>query len=276
MSRTTGDRTPRPPGRRPIVVTVAGSDSSAGAGLQADLKALEACGARAMTVVTAVTAQNGLGVHAVEALGPQPVQAQLEALFSGYAVSALKSGMLGAASTVEVLAAFLRRRRGLPFVCDPVLVASDGSPLLEEGAADLLRRELLPHATVVTPNSGELSALTGMEASDLPSAREAGKALLECGPAAVLVTGGHLRDAPGTDLLVTPEGVRALKGEFLDTPHTHGTGCVYASAIAAGLAAGDTLVDAVTSAKRFVVAAIRRAGALGDGRGAVEAAACSE
>jgi len=252
---------------RPIVLSIAGSDSSAGAGVQADLKTIEANGAYAATVITAITAQNTRQVSRVGVVDADLVAAQLEAVFDDLRIAAVKSGMLGNASVARVVARTLAARRPPCYVCDPVMVSGTGARLLTDEAIRVVREELLPLATLVTPNVPEAAALSGLEVADLPAAERAGRRLVEAGAAAVLVKGGHLRDELATDVLVTAAGVELLRGEPVRSRHTHGTGCALSAAIAARLARGDDLLQAVREAKRFVTEAIRHGLAVGHGDG---------
>jgi hydroxymethylpyrimidine/phosphomethylpyrimidine kinase len=254
------------------VLSIAGSDGSGGAGIQADLKTIEAAGMHAATVVTAVTAQSTRGVLRVFVLPADVVRQQLDAVLSDLRIGAIKSGMLGDADVVRAVAAGLRAAARRPYVLDPVLAASDGTPLLAADALGVLASELFPLATLVTPNAPEASRLSGVEVRTLADAERAGRRLLSggSGPAAVLVTGGHLEDARGTDLLVTAQESIPFPGEWIDTPHTHGTGCVLSAAIAARLAAGMPLADAVGAARGFVSAAVRHGRRIGAGSGPVD------
>lgn len=251
------------------ILTIAGSDCSGGAGIQADLKAITALGAYGATVVTAITAQNTRGVDEIEGVDPALVRAQLDAIFNDLDVAAVKSGMLFSEKIVRTVAAGLRHHAPPVFVCDPVLKSATGYPLTAAECRDVLREELMPLATLVTPNVPEAEALTGFEIRNLDQAARAAKALIESGVKAVLVKGGHLEAAPATDLLVTADGAREFAGSWVDSPNTHGTGCTYSSAIATYLAAGLELSEAIARAKRFVEAAIRGGLVIGRGPGPV-------
>ena len=245
---------------RPVVLTIAGSDSSGGAGIQADLKSIEAHGGRAATVITAVTAQGPRGVRHIHALPTQSVAAQLDAVFDDLAVAGVKTGMLVGAPIVELVARVLRER-GVPIVVlDPVLRSTSGTELLDADGRQALIRDLLPLGTVVTPNADEAAQLTGITVERLADAERAGRALLSAGARAVLVKGGHLRPADrATDVLVEAAGVTLLRGEVVEGGEVRGTGCALASAIATLLARGRGLVEAVTLAKQHVAEALRRA-----------------
>jgi hydroxymethylpyrimidine/phosphomethylpyrimidine kinase len=249
------------------VLTIAGSDPGGGAGIQADLKSIHANGAYGLSVVTAVTAQNTVAVTQVFELPEEIVRAQLEAVCEDFEVSAVKTGMLASVAIVELVAEELRRWEARNLVVDPVMVASSGRTLLPPEALESLRRRLLPLARLVTPNIPEAERLAEMEIRTLEAAEVAARRILRMGPAAVLVKGGHLAEAPGTDVLCDGQSVRRLKGEFLDTRNTHGTGCTYAAAIAAHLARGRDLPDAVGAAKAYLTEAIRHAPPIGHGNG---------
>jgi hydroxymethylpyrimidine/phosphomethylpyrimidine kinase len=253
-------------GLRPVVLTIAGSDSSAGAGVQADLKSIEASGGWAATVITAVTAQGPSAVRHVHPLPARSVAAQLAAVFDELPVAAVKTGMMVGSRTVGLVARTLRERRSPIVVCDPVVTATSGTVLLDAGGIRALIRQLLPLATVVTPNALEAELLSGIEVRDLEAAERAGRAILALGPQAVLVKGGHLpRPERATDLLVDRAGAIALRAEALEGGEVHGTGCVLAAAIATHLARGRELREAVRLAKDFVTRSIRAAAALGAG-----------
>jgi hydroxymethylpyrimidine/phosphomethylpyrimidine kinase len=251
----------------PIVLTIAGSDSSAGAGIQADLKAISANGGYGASVITAVTAQNTRGVTAAAELDLDLIRAQADAVFGDLRVAAVKTGMLASAGVIETVAKILRDHRPPHYVLDPVMVSKTGFPLLQPQAVAALSEQLLPAATLVTPNVHEARALTGIEVRTLAHAEAAGRLLVAAGAKAVLVKGGHLEEAPATDVLVTREGVRMFAGEYLDARHTHGTGCTYSAAIATQLAHGRSLDDAIGRAKAYVTEAIRAGLPVGRGIG---------
>jgi len=255
---------------RPIVLSIAGSDPSGGAGIQADLKAIEACGGWGTTALTAITAQNTRGVRRVHALDPDLVREQIEAVLDDLDVAAVKSGMLGTARTVRVVAEALGGRPATPYVLDPVVRAGDGTALLDEPAIEVLRRELIPRATLLTPNVEDVRALTGLALRDTADAERAGRRLLETGCGAVLVKGGHLDLADATDVLVHAGGTETFVAPRVRTEHTHGTGCVLAAAVATGLARGRELSAAIAEAKRFVGECLRHGLALGAGRGPID------
>lgn len=250
-----------------VVLSIAGSDSSAGAGIQADLKSITANGAYAATVITAVTAQNTLGVQGAWPLPLDSVQAQIASVFDDLDVAGVKTGMLGGSDMIELVASELISRQPSIVVVDPVMISKTGFALLAEDAAITLRQRLLPLATVVTPNVHEAEALTGLSITTVDDAQQAGELLVEAGASAALVKGGHLKGAPATDVLVTRESTDLFPGEWVDQRHTHGTGCTYASAIAARLAEGDSLHQAIGNAKAYVTEAIRGGLDIGHGVG---------
>ncbi len=251
----------------PVVLTIAGSDSSAGAGIQADLKAISATGGYGATVITAITAQNTRGVTRALELEPALIRDQIAAVFDDLPVAAVKSGMLASSRVIETVAEALAGHPAPPYVLDPVMVSKSGFPLLEPAAVDALRRLLLPLATLVTPNVHEAAALTGRPVRTPADAEAAARRLVDAGAAAVLVKGGHLEISPATDVLVTSAGARHFPGEHLDARHTHGTGCTYSAAIATLLAHGRPLVDAIAVAKRYLTEAIRDGLPIGAGIG---------
>jgi hydroxymethylpyrimidine/phosphomethylpyrimidine kinase len=255
---------------RPVVLTIAGSDPSGGAGIQADIKTIEANGGYAAAVVAALTAQNTRGVQRTMALADDWIAAQLDSVFDDLPVQTVKTGMLGSAGAVGVVASALRAASVSRLVCDPVLRSTSDHALLDEEAVDRLVRELFPLATLITPNRAEAERLAGISVSCLDDAAEAGRRLLESGAGAVLITGGHFRDRPGCDLLVRPPGEELFQGEPIDAPHTHGTGCVFSAAIATGLARGRGLVESIDEARSFVRGAIRHGLPLGAGTGPVD------
>ena len=248
------------------VLIIAGSDSSGGAGIQADIKACAAFGAYTMTAVTAVTVQNTLGVSQVELMSPELVAAQIKACVDDIGVDVVKIGMLGSAAilravhaAVEPLDAFV--------VLDPVMVATSGDSLLDDEAVGLMRELLVPIADLVTPNVPEAALLTGLPVTDTDELSAAGEAILEMGAYAALMKGGHLDMTSVVDVLVSEDGAAIMSGPRLRTRHTHGTGCTLASAVAAAMALGANLDDAVSSARDYVFEAIRTAPKLGGGNG---------
>lgn len=249
------------------VLTVAGSDSGAGAGIQADLKAISANGAYGLSVLTSVTAQNTRAVTAALALPAEIIEEQFAAIFADFSPAATKSGMLADRERVEVVAAAMRRYQPEHYVLDPVMVSKSGYPLLQQDAIASLRSLLLPLAEVVTPNVDEAELLAEMSITTLADARVAAARILEQGPRAVIVKGGHLEERPGTDLLLSANGMRLYEGEFIESTSTHGTGCTFSAALATQLAHGHSLEDAVGIAKAYLTEAIRHAPGLGGGAG---------
>ncbi|HEY0718719.1 MAG TPA: bifunctional hydroxymethylpyrimidine kinase/phosphomethylpyrimidine kinase [Streptosporangiaceae bacterium] len=261
---------PRPPipPTPPCVLTIAGSDSCGGAGIQADLKTMQALGVHGMSVVTAVTAQNSVGVQNFWDLSPEAVREQLYSILTDIPVQAVKTGMLASSDIVGAVAEVLGAVT-TPLVVDPVAVSKHGHSLLLPGAGDSLREAILPLATVVTPNLDEAGHLTGIKVVDDDSMLAAARAIKALGPRYVLIKGGHLAGDP-VDLLYDGERTWRFTGERIVTPHTHGTGCTLASAIASHLALGDDVPAAVARAREFVTGAIRGGFPLGAGIGPVD------
>jgi hydroxymethylpyrimidine/phosphomethylpyrimidine kinase len=265
-----GPESPAP--RPPRLLTIAGSDSGGGAGIQADLKTFAAHGGFGMSALTAVTAQNTLGVRAIHALPPAFVEAQIDAVLEDLGVDAIKVGMLADAPLVEAVAgrlAGVRATGRAPIVVDPVMIAASGDPLLEPGAISALRDRLLPLATLITPNLPEGERLLGAAASGLGERERLARTLGEIAPA-VLLKGGHADEDPLTDLLWDGERIHRFRHPRLATRATHGTGCTLSAAIAARLGRGEPLVEAVAGAIDWLHQAIARAPALGRGAGPVD------
>ena len=252
------------------ILTVAGSDSSGGAGIQADLKTIAANGAYGLCVVTAVTAQNAEAVYASMPVPRDVIAAQFAAVFEAFDIAAVKSGMLVDRERVAAVAAAFRELGAPNYVLDPVIGASSGYPLLERDAVTAMLDDLAPMASLVTPNVFELERMTGRPVRTLEDAEAAAAELVAGGCRAVLVKGGHLPAAPATDLLVTPNMKQAFAAEFLPTAGASGTGCTYSSAIATFLGRGENLIDAVGKAKRYTTAAIRHGPAIGPGAGPMD------
>ncbi|TAK12718.1 MAG: bifunctional hydroxymethylpyrimidine kinase/phosphomethylpyrimidine kinase [Acidobacteria bacterium] len=248
------------------VLTIAGSDSGGGAGIQADLRTFQALGVFGTSAITAITAQNTLGVRAVHAVDASMVAAQIDAVAEDFTIAATKIGMLANAAIVRAVAAALDRHTLEPVVLDPVMIAKGGDALLAGDAVAALRSELLPRAAVLTPNIPEAEVLTGLTITSVAAMREAAAHLLRAGARAVVIKGGHL-EGPAIDLFVDARSSEELRAPRLETAHTHGTGCTFASAIAARLALGDDLLAAVRAAKAYVHRAIERAPGLGHGHG---------
>ena len=252
----------------PTALTIAGSDSGGGAGIQADLKTFSAFRVFGTSVLTALTAQNSVGVHGIFNVPPQFVGSQIDAVLSDIGADAVKIGMLSTAPIIRAVATRLAAHGRRPVVLDPVMIAKSGDPLLQPEARAALIAELLPLAEVVTPNLHEAAALTDMVVVTEEDMEEAARRILALGPRNVLVKGGHLKEA-ATDILWDGRAFRRFTAPRLDSPHTHGTGCTLSAAIAAGLARGRTLGDAVEEAKRYVTAAITAGFQAGRGVGAL-------
>jgi hydroxymethylpyrimidine/phosphomethylpyrimidine kinase len=249
----------------PVAMTIAGSDPSGGAGLQADLKTFHQHGVYGTSVVTLFTVQNTRTVLDVETLEPRFVLAQLDAVLDDIPPGAAKTGALGTAAVIEAVAERLARCR-FPLVVDPVMISKHGLALLDHDAAQVMRSQLLPHAYVVTPNSLEAAVLAEMSVEDQASMEKAAAAIGQMGPRHVLVKGGHLI-GDATDVLWSDGELHRFPGERIDTQNTHGSGCVFSAAITARLARGEGLVEAIRAAKHFVTQAIRQNPCLGGGRG---------
>ena len=217
--------------RRPRALTIAGSDSGGGAGIQADLKTFSAFGVYGASVITAVTAQNTVGVRAIHEIPPEIVAAQIDAVLEDIGADAIKTGMLSSAAIVEVVADRLRAHSVASLVVDPVMVAKSGDALLRQDAVRALRESILPLAMVVTPNAPEAAVLSGIEVTDAESAREAARRIHDLGPAMVIVKGGHRDGDNSDDLVYDGRSFEILSGRRVATPHTHGTGCTFSAAI---------------------------------------------
>jgi hydroxymethylpyrimidine/phosphomethylpyrimidine kinase len=251
------------------VLIIAGSDSGGGAGIQADIKTVTMLGGYAATAITALTIQNTLGVSGVHAAPLEVVEAQARAVLDDIGADVIKTGMLGDAPTVELVARLIEEA-ALPAVVDPVMVAKGGAALLAEDAVRAVRERLLPRAALLTPNAPEAEALTGIAVASPDDQRRAGEALLQAGAQAVLMKGGHLPGERVVDILMTASGETVFEAERIQTRHTHGTGCTLASACATGLAQGLSLTDAVARAWAYVQEALARAPGLGKGHGPLD------
>jgi hydroxymethylpyrimidine/phosphomethylpyrimidine kinase len=250
-----------------VALTIAGSDPSGGAGVQADLKVFHQFGVYGEAVITLITVQNSVRLSRVHHLDSDLVAEQIVAVTEDIPPRAAKTGALGNRPIIEAVAK-LAARFTFPLVVDPVMVSKQGAALLDPGAVQCFRDHLLPWATLVTPNLPEAAELAGIQVRDLVTMREAAKRIAGLGAKAVLVKGGHLAGR-AIDLLFSDGEFLEFPGERVDTPHTHGTGCAYSAAITAGLAKGETLTEAVAAAKRYIDAAIRDNPGLGHGRGPV-------
>jgi hydroxymethylpyrimidine/phosphomethylpyrimidine kinase len=260
--------TSAPDGRPKRLLIIAGSDSGGGAGIQADIKAACAFGVYAMTAITAVTAQDTTGVHAIHPVPASVVREQIARCLSDIGADAIKIGMLGSAEIAEAVADVLERdARDIPLVLDPVLSSSSGTALLDGRGIEILRRRLIPLATLITPNIPEAELLTGLPATDTKEMLAAAHCLCELGARAALVKGGHSTTDMIEDALVWDKGVDTLKFPRIETRHTHGTGCTLSAAVACGLAQGLSLLLAVGRAREYVQHAIATAPGLGKGNG---------
>ena len=251
----------------PVALTIAGSDSGGGAGIQADLKTFHAFGVFGTSAITAITAQNTLGVRAVHAVPGAVVRQQINAVTSDFTVRSVKSGMLATRELVELVADAIQEDKIPNYVLDPVMVATSGDRLLEDDAVSAIVARLIPLSAIVTPNLDEARILTGSEVGDIAGMREAAQRMVAMGARAALIKGGHLEGARVTDVLFDGRTFRLFEREKLETSSTHGTGCTLSAAIAAGLARGDSLNVSVERALDFVHTAIRTAPGLGSGHG---------
>lgn len=242
---------------RPVVLSIAGSDCSAGAGIQADLKAFTAAGCYGLTAVTAIVSEIPGRVEKIQAAAPAVVESQVKILLEAYPVAAIKTGMLFSAGIIRAVLRALQDWSG-PLVVDPVMVAASGDPLLQTSAITIYKRLLLPRATLATPNLDEFALLAGRPVTSLRQMREAGLTLAEELGCAVLVKGGHLRGRVATDILIHEGRIEDFSADFVRGVSTHGTGCTYSAAIAACLARGMALRESVAWAKQYVTAAIRQ------------------
>lgn len=249
----------------PVALTIAGSDPSGGAGIQADLKTFHQLHVYGTSAITLVTVQNSVGVSRVELLQADLIAQQIEAILADFPPLAAKTGALGGIAAIEVIAA---ARLPCPLVVDPVMISKHGAPLMDEAARTVLRTLLLPRAALVTPNLHEAAAITGLEVDSLNSMKEAARRIHGFGAAAVLVKGGHL-EGDAIDVLYAEGNFELFRAARVPTRHTHGTGCTYSAAITALLARGMPMVEAVTGAKAFITEAIRTAPGLGSGCGPV-------
>jgi hydroxymethylpyrimidine/phosphomethylpyrimidine kinase len=252
--------------RIPTAMTIAGSDSGGGAGIQADLKTFAALGVYGTSALTAITAQNTIGVTGVHEIPTDIIAAQIEAIITDIGADAVKTGMLSSSAIVEVVAQELKRHRVEALVIDPVMVAKSGDPLLQQEAVEALRAKLVPLAAVVTPNIPEAEVLTGLKITSLDDMRLAAEKIIEMDARGVVVKGGHLA-GPATDLFYDGSRFQEFTAPRIDTKNTHGTGCTFASAIAAGLARRLSVIDSVAQAKEYVTEAIRRSFPIGQGHG---------
>ena len=254
---------------KPTVLTVAGSDSSGGAGIQADLKTFAAHDVYGVSAITAVTAQNTLGVTSLDTVACPLVQAQITAVFEDFDIKAIKTGMLANAAIIDVVCSSLEAHPTPPVVVDPVMISTSGDRLLDNDAVKLIRTRLLEHARVVTPNRTEAEVLADLSIESLDDARRATSLIRAQGAAAVVITGGHFEGNQIVDLLDDDGTVVEFRGPRIESRSTHGTGCSFAASVAAELARNTSLFEAVEKAKRYVEGAIRHAQTLGHGQGPI-------
>ena len=252
-----------------VALSIAGSDPSGGAGIQADLKTFHQFGVYGMAAITALTAQNTVGVSGVHVVPPEFLRQQLQALAADLPPDAIKTGMLADVQLAATVADCIRAFGWTPLVVDPVMIATSGDRLLSVDAEQVIRDRLLPLATLVTPNLDEASLLTGLEVRDVAQMERAATVMLDLGAAAVLMKGGHLEGDVIVDLLVTPDGTRQFSHPRIHSSSTHGTGCTLSAAITAGLSSGRTLEASIEAGLDYVVQAIANAPGLGAGHGPV-------
>ena len=257
-------------GAMPVALTLAGSDSGGGAGIQADLKTFQRFGVYGTSALTLITAQNTVGVRRVELLSTQLILQQIAAVAEDFEVRAAKTGALGSPAIIEAVAAAVEEHALSKLVVDPVMISKHGDPLLDEGAVEILKARLFPRALLVTPNLHEAAALLGRPVGREGEMRDAARAVRDLGASAVLVKGGHLPGGEAVDLFYDGSDFVRLASPRIETPHTHGTGCTYSAAIAALMARGETLAAAVREAKVFISRAIASAPGLGHGHGPVD------
>jgi len=250
------------------VLSIAGSDSGGGAGIQADIKTITALGGYAATVITAITAQNTLGVRAIHAVPVDIIRSQIDAVLEDIGADCIKTGMLASSEVIDAVCERLAALAPhIPRVVDPVMVATSGARLMNEGAVAAMKNRLIPGAALLTPNIPEAEILSGLKIAGPDAMRAAGQALLALGAQAVLLKGGHMAGPEVQDMLFSATGIEIFSSPRIDTRHTHGTGCTLASAIATGLAQGMALPDAVRRARAYVQEAIRTAPGFGAGHG---------
>ena len=249
------------------ILTIAGSDSGGGAGIQADIKSIHANGGFAMSVITSVTAQNTCEVTSAFDLPIEIIEAQIDAVFSDFEVSAVKTGMLSSAKIVQVVAKKLHQHSPTKIVVDPVMVSKSGFPLLQESAIETIISNLIPLATVLTPNVHEAQLLSGMKIQNVKEAKVAAEKIHQLGCHSVLVKGGHMENETSIDVLFSENKFQFFESERINTKNTHGTGCTYSAAIATQLGLGKDLFSSIESAKDYITNAIRHSLAIGHGHG---------
>ena len=253
----------------PQALTIASSDSGGGAGIQADIKAIQANGAFALSVIVALTAQNTKTVTQVHPLPVHFIEAQIDAVFDDFEISGIKTGMLFSEEIVRAVSEKLRKLHVKNLVVDPVMISKGGAELLKADAFERIKTDLFPLATVITPNIHEAERLSDQKIATLDEVKEAALKIHKFGSQTVLIKGGHLKEHPATDLFYDGKEFTLVTGDFIDTPHTHGTGCTYSAAIAAQLAKGIPLLNAIFSAKRYITEAIRHSLSIGHGQGPI-------
>jgi hydroxymethylpyrimidine/phosphomethylpyrimidine kinase len=253
------------------VLIVAGSDSGGGAGIQADIKTVTALGGFAMTAVTAITAQNTLGLFGIVPVEPSFVRQQMDVVLADIGADAVKTGMLRSAEVIDAVVESLEANApGAPVVVDPIMISTSGQRLLDRNAVDRLKRDLFVRTTVLTPNVPEAEALTGMSIRDIDDMRRAAEMLVTLGVKVAVLKGGHIDSKTICDVVATEDHVYTLSSPRLETRHTHGTGCTLASGIATGLAQGMDLRPAIARARRYLIAALESAPGYGQGHGPVD------
>ena len=250
-----------------IAMTIAGSDSSGGAGIQADIKTISAHGVYAASVITAVTVQNTQKVYDIQEIKPDIVAGQIQCLFDDLSIDAVKIGMVSSISLIDAIAATLKANTLPPVVVDPVMISKSGYALLKKEAQDALVKQLFPLAEVLTPNIHEACALIGKEIRTISEMKDAARRICDLGAAKVVIKGGHLDHEKAVDILYDGQAFESLESPRFDTPNTHGTGCTFSSAIAANLALGKPFFEAVSLAKTYITGAIKNALAIGCGHG---------
>lgn len=250
-----------------VALTIAGSDSSGGAGIQADIKTFQAHGVFGMSAITAVTVQNTQKVYDIQEIRPQIVSGQIQCLFDDITIHAVKVGMVAGIELIEAIAHTLRENTLPPVVVDPVMISKSGYHLLKQDAQEALIKHLFPLATVLTPNIHEAQAFIKKDIRTIDDMKEAARQILQMGAEKVVVKGGHMEGQAATDILYDGNSFKELTGRRFDTKNTHGTGCTFSSAIAANLALGKDFFDAVTLAKQYITGAIEHALNIGKGHG---------
>ena len=251
----------------PQALTIAASDSGGGAGIQADIKSIHANGAYAVSVLVAITAQNTETITRVHPLSRDLIEEQIDAVCKDFKIDAIKTGMLYSSEIVKTVANKLQAENIRNLVVDPVMISKSGAVLLAPDAIESLKSELIPLATLITPNIPEAEQLSGMAIHSIEDVKKAACLIQEMGCQSVLVTGGHLKSSPGTDLLYDGKEATLIPGEWVDTTDSHGTGCTYSAAIVAHLARGESLQESVSSAKQYITGALKNSLSIGRGRG---------